>query len=71
MKLTQPEIDTLSIYAPQLVEIRDVLRTFDLQIDEEYASKGFQNVLQHDFMAMHNTLCSLVNTMQKHIDAGT
>ena len=69
MKLSQAEVDTLSIHIPQLLEMRDTLKTFDLQIDEEYANKGFQNILQADLMLMHNTICSLVNVMQKHVNA--
>jgi hypothetical protein len=70
MKLTQSELDILSPYPDQLVAMRDTLRTFDLQIDPDRDSRGVCNVLQADFRTMHNSLCSIVTTMQKLIDTG-
>jgi hypothetical protein len=70
MKLTQSELDTLSAYPSQLTEMRDTLKTFDLQVNEEHNSRGFQNALQTDFRVMHNALYSVASTIQKLIDAG-
>jgi hypothetical protein len=70
MKLTQSELDTLAAYPTQLIEMRDTLRTFDLQIDPDRDNRGISNPLQADFRTMHNSLCSIVTTMQKLIDTG-
>jgi hypothetical protein len=70
MKLTQSELDTLSAYQPQLTEMRDTLKTFDLQVDLEQNSRGNYNALQVDFRVFHNSLTAMATTMQKYIDAG-
>jgi hypothetical protein len=70
MKLTQSELDILAAYPAQLIEMRDTLRTFDLQVDPDRNSRGVPNPLQTDFRTMHNSLCSIATTMQKLIDAG-
>jgi hypothetical protein len=70
MKLTQSELDTLSAYQPQLTEMRDTLKTFDLQVDPEQNSRGNYNALQVDFRVFHNSLTAMATTMQKYIDAG-
>ena len=70
MKLTQSELDLLAPFPAQLIEMRDILKTFDLQIDPDKYSECIQNALQDDFRVLHNQLCSMVSTMQRYIDAG-
>jgi hypothetical protein len=73
MKLTQSELDTLSAYQSQLVEMRASLRTFDLPASEMVGMMGGQHQsseLQGDFYKMHNQLSSIAATMQRLVEAG-
>jgi hypothetical protein len=71
MKLTQSELDTLSVYSSQLIEMRDNLRTFDLQPDLVQNSRGNYSPLQDDFRQFHNHLCSMSTAMRRLVEAGT
>jgi hypothetical protein len=70
MKFTQSELDTLSAFQSQLLEMRGVIGTFDLQIDAERNRRGHINPLQANFTTMHNSLSALATTMQKLVDVG-
>ena len=71
MRLQPSEIDTLSALHIQLTEIVPQLKTIDLQVDEERASRGFTNQLQDDVRELHNSLCASIATMQKWIEIGS
>jgi hypothetical protein len=70
MRLNQSELDTLSVYSSQLIEMRDNLRTFDLQPDLVQNSRGNYTPLQDDFRRFHNQLCAMSVAMQKLVEAG-
>jgi hypothetical protein len=70
MKFTQSELDTLSAFQSQLLEMRGTIGSFDLQIDTERSRKGYINPLQANFTTMHNSLTALANTMQKLVEVG-
>jgi hypothetical protein len=70
MKLSQPELDSLTTYQSQLVDMRNQLKTFDLQVNEEQAAKGIYNELQDEFRQLHNGLSLFASLMEKRIAMG-
>jgi hypothetical protein len=71
MKLTQSELDILTGFQSQLTEMRDTLRTFDLQVDVGRNRFGEVNELQREFTNIHNSLCTIATTMGKRIAIGS
>jgi hypothetical protein len=70
MKLTQPELDTLTVYQAQLIEMLNQLRTFDLQVNEKQAEKNILNELQVEIGQLRHKLSSCASMMKERIAMG-
>jgi hypothetical protein len=74
MKLQQSELDILSAFQSQLIDMRSTLKTFDLPASEMVGMMGGQrqsSELQGDFTKMHNQLSLVASTMERLVTAGS
>jgi hypothetical protein len=70
MKLTQPELDTLTAHQTQLIEMLNQLRTFDLQVREEQAERNILNDLQVEMGQLRHHLSLCASMMKERIAMG-